>query len=528
MNSFNFTQLSDTIAPPHISFANPAINAKGDIAFEGFLSPDLPPTGIFYANNFQDNFESRTVVDNSEIFLNTGAFQPVFDPSINDWGQVAFIENETSILTDENGAPIFDENNEPIIQLDKASIQVGNGEQEPFTLIESIKPFNSFAGANLNNRGTVVYVAGNLLDVPVDFPVTSTISTVSNGQTTEIASTDGIFSSFDVSLDTIGGDGPITALDISPSINENDEVAFNAGLDAGGQGIFVGDGETITEVANSEGKFDLFSNPNINDEGTTAFLTQRDDGSRGIYLNGYGKTELLVDDGGRFSFFNSEPALNNNGEVAFYAELDDGSAGIYVASELGSSLVASVGDEVAGSTVQELVIVQDGLNDSGQVAFQAQLEDGTFAILRADPVSNPTHNNDRLYGDVGNNYIDGCTGNDLIVGGKGNDTLIGGKGNDILRGGEGYDILTGGAGHDTLVGGDDADIFKLAPDSGIDQILDYSDGIDKFSLDNHLQFDYLEIAQHNGNTEISLSSTGDVLASLYDIDAQEIDILDFV
>ncbi len=528
MNSLNFVRLSDTIAPTYTSFANPAINAKGDIAFEGFISPDLPPTGIFYANNFQDNFESRTVVDNSEIFLTTGAFQPVFDPSINDWGQVAFIENETSILTDENGAPIFDESGAPIIQLDKASIKVGNGEQEPSTLIESTEPFNSFAGANLNNRGTVVYVAGNLLDVPVDFPVTSTISTISNGQTTEIASTDGIFSSFDVSLDTIGGDGPITALDISPSINESDLVAFNAGLDAGGQGIFIGDGETITEVANSDGEFDLFSNPDLNDEGTTAFLAQKDDGSRGIYLNGYGETKLLADDSDIFSFFNSEPALNNNGEVAFYAELDDGSAGIYVASELGSSLVASVGDEIAGVKIEGLVIVQDGLNDSGQIAFQAKLEDGTFAIFRADPVSQPSHDNDRLYGDIGNNYIDGCAGNDLIVGDLGNDTLLGGEGNDILRGDEGYDILTGGAGNDTLVGGDNADIFELTSANCTDQILDYTDGEDKFSLDSHLQFDQLVVSQQDSNTEISLSSTGEVLASLYEVNAQAIDILDFV
>ena len=528
MSELTFTQISSTITPPYASFTNAAINERGDVAFEGFLAPDLPPLGIFYANSFQDNFWSRTIVDNSEAFLTTGAFQPVFDPSINDWGQVTFIQNETSIVLDENGVPIFDENGAPIIQLDRTSIQVGNGEQEAYTLIESTEPFSAFAGANSNNRGTVVYVAGNLLEIPVDFPVSSTISTLSDGEIAEIASTDGMFSSFNVSLDTIGGDGPITSLDISPSINESDRVAFNAGLDAGGQGIFVGDSETITEVANSEGEFDLFSNPDLNDEGTTAFLVQKDDGSSGIYINGYGETNLLVDDSGDFNFFNSEPALNNNGEVAFYAELDDGSAGIYVASELDSNRIVSVGDELAGSIVQELVIVQDGLNDSGQIAFQAQFEDGTSAVFRADPISQPSHDNDRLYGDIGSNYIDGYAGNDLIVGGLDNDTLAGGTGNDILRGGEGYDILTGGEGHDTLVGGDDADIFKLESGQGTDQILDYTDGVDLFSLSSHLEFDRLGISQHDGNTEISLLSTGDVLASLYEIDAQAIHISDFV
>lgn len=527
MSEFKLTQLSNTIADPYTTFTNPAINERGDIAFEGFLSFDLPPFGIFSAGG-QDNIQSKTIVDNSADFFSTGAFQPVFDPSINNRGMVSFIENETSLLTDENGAPILDENNEPIIQFEKTSIKVGNGEQEADTLLESTEQSNVFAGADLNDRGAIAYVTGNLLNIPVD-PVTSSINILdSDGKNSEIASTDGIFSSFDVSLDTLGGDGPITSLDISPSINQKNEVAFNAGLDAGGQGIFVGDGQTVTEVANSQGEFDLFSYPDLNDEGTTAFLVQRDDGSRGIYTNGYGETKLLIDDSEIFSSLNSEPALNNNGEVAFYAELDDGGAGIYVASELGVSLVASVGDELAGFKITELVIVQDGLNDSGQVAFQAQLEDGNRAIFRADPVSQSSPNNDRLYGDVGNNYFDGNTGDDLIVGGGDNDTLMGGEGSDILRGGEGYDNLTGGTGQDTLCGGDGADVFNLISSSGTDQILDYVEGVDKFSLGDHLEFSNLDISQHNGDTEISLVSSGEVLASLYDVDSQAIDHADFV
>jgi Ca2+-binding RTX toxin-like protein len=343
---------------------------------------------------------------------------------------------------------------------------------------------------------------------------------------TEIASTDGIFSSFDVGIDTIGGDGPVTELDISPSINNNNEVAFNADLDTGEQGIFVYDGE-IQEIANNNGEFDLFSSPDINDEGAIAFLTQKDNGSRGIYTNTYGELKTLVDDSGEFSFFNSQPAFNNNGEVAFYGELDDGSAGIFVASEIGYEKIVAVGDELAGSTVTELIIVQEGLNDSGQVAFQARLEDGNFAIFRADPSSQPSKDNDRLYGDTGNNYLDGYEGNDLIVGNQGDDILVGGYGSDILRGDQGYDILDGGADNDTLVGGDDADIFKLTSGHDTDEISDYVDGIDKFSLDSNIEFSQLEILQNGNNTELKLLSTGDTIASISEINAQAIDATDF-
>jgi Ca2+-binding RTX toxin-like protein len=521
-SNYSYSQVSDSVTPPYISFTNPTINEQGDIAFEGFLAPDLPPLGIFSTNSFG----SKNIIDNSQIFFNEGAFQPVFDPSINDLGKVSFVNNETSQLTDENGNLILDENNEPITQLDRSTIKIGDGE-ETTTLVESNVPYETFGGAEINDRGTVLYVAGNLLNIPVDFSVATKIFTLSDeGIKTEIASTDGIFSSFDVGIDTIGGDGPVTSLDISPSINNNDEVAFNADLDTGEQGIFVYDGE-IQEIANNSGEFDLFSSPDINDEGAIAFLAEKDDGSRGIYTNTYGELETLIDDSGDFSYFNSQPAFNNNGEVAFYGELDDGSAGIFVASEIGYEKIVAVGDELAGSTVQELVIVQEGLNDSGQVAFQARLEDGNFAIFRADPTSQPSKDSDRLYGDTGNNYLDGYEGDDLIVGNQGDDTLIGGYGNDILRGSQGCDILCGGADNDTLVGGDDADIFKLTSGHNTDLIQDYVDGIDKFSLDYNLEFSQLEILQNGNNTEFKLLTTGDTIASVSEIDAQAIDATDF-
>jgi Ca2+-binding RTX toxin-like protein len=523
-SNYNYLQQSASVAPPYISFTNSSINNQGDVAFEAFLAPDLPPLSIFSANSLS----STNIIDNGQIFLSGGAFQPVFDPSINNSGTVSFINNETSQLTDQNGNIILDENNEPIIQLEKSSIKIGNG-GEPVTLLESNVPYETFGGAEINDRGTVVYVAGNLLNIPVDFPVASQVYTINEaGVITEIASTDGIFSSFDVGIDTIGGDGPITALDISPSINEDNQVAFNAGLDTGGQGVFVYDGVTINEIVNNDGEFEQFSSPDINDEGAIAFLAQKDDGSRGIYTNTYGQLNVLVDDSSEFSLFNSQPAFNNNGEVAFYGELDDGSAGIFVASETGYEQIVAVGDELAGSTVSELVIVQEGINDSGQVAFQARLADGNFAIFRADPISQPTQDNDRLYGDTNNNQINGLAGNDLIVGNQGDDKLVGSEGNDLLRGGQGCDILEGGTGYDTLVGGDDQDIFKLTSGNNSDQILDYVDGIDKFTFDCDWQFSQIEISQNGDNTDIKLLSTGDLLASVSGVDAQAIEATDFV
>lgn len=528
MTKYNLVQLSDAIAPPYVSFTEPAINERSDVAFEGFVSIELPPFGIFYANEFLENSWSRTIADNSNAFFMEGAFIPVFEPAINDRGTVVFAKTETSILTDENGNPILDENNEPIPQLTRSTVEIGDGEQETTALLDSDTALNLFADPVINNRGTVAYFAGNLLGIPVDFPTSTGIYTVRDGEITEIASTAGGFSSFLPGIDIPGGDGPLAGLDLEVSLNEDDKLAFQATLDVGRRGVFVSDGETITEIANSDGELNQFSSPIINDEEAVAFLAQRDDGSRGIYLNSYGETKLLVDESGAFSTLDSETSLNNNGEVAFYAELDDGGAGIYVASEIGSELVVAIGDELAGSEVVGLGISASGINNRGRVAFQATLENGDIAVFRADPISKPTDGNDRLYGDSGNNYIDGDAGDDLIVGNGGKDTLFGDAGDDLLRGGEGHDTLDGGKGNDTLDGGKGADVFKLASGEGEDLILDYTDGIDKFSLGSGLEFGDLDILQADSNTKIKLSSTGNVLASLYEVDASAIEAMDFV
>lgn len=107
--------------------------------------------------------------------------------------------------------------------------------------------------------------------------------------------------------------------------------------------------------------------------------------------------------------------------------------------------------------------------------------------------------NDELHGGAGNDKLMGNGGHDLLDGGDGDDTLLGGRGNDVLIGGDGLDILDGGAGDDTLAGGTGpdrmtggrgSDIFVLADGDGgfgifegswDDVILDYENGVDKFS-----------------------------------------------
>ncbi|MCC5662217.1 hypothetical protein LC608_35990 [Nostoc sp. XA010] len=100
----------------------------------------------------------------------------------------------------------------------------------------------------------------------------------------------------------------------------------------------------------------------------------------------------------------------------------------------------------------------------------------------------------RIEGNVGQNFLVSGDGNDyllgygdydILVGEAGNDTLVGGAGNDFLNGGSGNDFLNGGAGNNILTGNAGADTFVFNFRSeGIDIIKDFS----------YLQIDKIQIS----------------------------------
>jgi hypothetical protein len=83
--------------------------------------------------------------------------------------------------------------------------------------------------------------------------------------------------------------------------------------------------------------------------------------------------------------------LNNGGDVAFHGTLDDGTSGIFVGPDATIDRVVAVGDTLDGATVQNLTFCEEGLNDSGQLGFIAQLDDPgspvgfRMAVFRATP-----------------------------------------------------------------------------------------------------------------------------------------------
>lgn len=186
-------------------------------------------------------------------------------------------------------------------------------------------------------------------------------------------------------------------------------------------------------------------------------------------------------------------------------------------------------------------IIGNGGNDT---LFGNQQNDLIFGVDGDDSLYGGK-DNDTLYGNQGNDVIFGNLGNDVLYGGKNNDilygnqgddilsgdisndTLYGGQNNDSLLGGDGDDILNGDFGNDTLSGGSGRDVFVLGALRGADVVQDFQDGQDLLGLAGGLTFGQLSIAAGNNGTQIRLTSTNELLASLTGVQVSAIASSDF-
>lgn len=103
-------------------------------------------------------------------------------------------------------------------------------------------------------------------------------------------------------------------------------------------------------------------------------------------------------------------------------------------------------------------------------------------------------------------------------------TLIGAGGDDSLTGSSIADILIGKGGNDTLTGNGAGDTFVIAAGAGTDTITDFADGTDFIGLAGGLAFGDLSFS----GTDIILTSTTEVLATLTGIDTTALTAGDFV
>jgi hypothetical protein len=367
---YTFTKVADSAEDGFdpFSFECSAINNPGDIAFR--TARPARGGGPVIQGIYRANANGKKLTTIAE-FGGEGAGLDFLGqiPSINDEGQVSFAVRQVSERD----------------FVETQSIMLGSG-MRPTTIASTADEFQRFGfEPTVNNDGVVAFKAQ--LD-SFDQGLFSGQNGKRANITTHYLSSNSQFSEF----------GTLSR----PSINNLGEIAFEESVDGQStSGIFVTD-ETAPDGFKTIAAPDpnvIVGRPNLNDSGTVAFHRFFNDqaGEELVSGNG-GPLTTVANTSGPFQSFGfflgfTPPALNNNGEVAFLADLDSGGSGIFVGPDPVTDRVIGTGDTLDGSTVTNLRFCDEGLNDSGQLAFQATFNDPSVpegvrvAVYRATPAS---------------------------------------------------------------------------------------------------------------------------------------------
>jgi len=336
--AYVFTNIADDSSAFFPGFGTPSVNASGTVAFYGVRAADV---GIFKGSG--------------------GAVTPV----VTDAGVGGFADFGSRPAINAAGVVAFE------AELDNGNSGIYKGSGGAATLIASdAGPFNAFGAPAINASGTVAFYSA--FDDPA--VPTEQISAGTGGAVTAIDADNGPRGSYGTSLIK------------TASINISGTVAFRASIDAGGSGIFTGNGGTVLAIAQTSGAgFSSFDNPSINDSGIAAFRAESSSGTtNGIFKGSGGATTPVAVSGANvFSNFNDLVSINTQGSVAFGAFLFAGPRALYVDVNGAREEVIRTGDTLFGSTITSFDLGGTALNDTGQLTFFYSLASGRTGIALA-------------------------------------------------------------------------------------------------------------------------------------------------
>lgn len=180
--------------------------------------------------------------------------------------------------------------------------------------------------------------------------------------------------------------GPLSGFAVGPNypgpaINNAGVVAFTATLDAGGRGIYAGNGGSLATIALTGGEFITFAHqPRLNDNGHVVYQAEIDGGYGGcvdsLWVNTGSATNAVVVSNAPCYWSYAPLAINSSNLVGFH---------IYEAvgwNRLASGYAGGPWGVIYGpGAPAPNPVVQADLNDTPQLAFLSFV-DGNFAILR--------------------------------------------------------------------------------------------------------------------------------------------------
>lgn len=367
---YRFEKIADSVADGflEITFTGANINKHGEVAFGG-----ARPGGIegFFNGIYRRNKNGTlTIIAEDPDRLR---FQSIADsPSINDSGEVAF----GALLVGDEAFP--------------EAILVGDGRWlTTIATTESTTPpvlDGILLLTSINKRGEVAF------DARLQ-PFGSSLFSGSGGPLTTQ-----LLGSSPVILD--GRPAELDGSFLRPSINKHGDIAFVSSLlPSFAAGVFVGQQGRFTTIAISSGPGVFFDGPVLNDRGDVVFVRFDETGLPAILEGDGGRLRTIADTDGPFSDLKA-PSINNEGDVVFFATLDDfTTSGIFTGPDTARDKVIATGDTLDGAVVIGFgplpfiapPLGERAINDSGQIAFIAQLDDPAApagvrsVIFRATP-----------------------------------------------------------------------------------------------------------------------------------------------
>ncbi|MFO7908240.1 MAG: Calx-beta domain-containing protein [Pirellulaceae bacterium] len=393
LSAYTFTKIADTDGPfSRLKYGetNVSINEAGDVVF--MADTDVGDVGIFVGSGGE-----TTINDYMPMALASGPFQA--------WD----LEPEYVLLDDAGGVAFEAEDN-----AGNEGIYVGYGVEE------SLSDYRTVTGLDKPIQGGEL-VGGH--DASVAFltrmPDGSHRLYKSNGS--ELTIDDYILVADDGSSTFHVLNNTYFTNDVG-DMNASGQIVFSAEIEPLNTNIYVGSGgeSTIDDYvkikdASTFSGENRFAPAAINDSGTVAFVAQPLEGSfrplRDLGVYGGVGGETTVDDyvnyvePGIYESIHSL-AIAETDTVAFHAKVEaepvrrayDGRGtytqgeGIYTGPDPIADKVIGEGDLLFGSVVKHVSFRGAGaLNNSGQIAFWAELEDGTTGVFRASPSAFSSH-----------------------------------------------------------------------------------------------------------------------------------------
>ena len=332
---YAFTLIADSMGPfGDFYFDSPSLNAAGTVAFVARL--DNGSYGVFTGNGGTTTTVAVTALSN-----------PFGYPSISQAGTVAFFAGHGIGV----GEGIFAGNGGPLTTIADTAGQFRGFAAGYSTSINAAGTVAFWASQDSGPAGIFVNSGGTVTPVFLNSAPLFAESNVSLNDTGTVAfrksnGTGVVTANGGLTTMIADSSGPLNYFGSAPSLNKAGTVAFVAGVggsNGGTFGIYSGNGGPLTTIADIAGPFSYLGDfnsyqPSINASGTVAFGAALDAGGGGVFIGDGTVTSKVI--GAGDPLFGSivtgagvsPHSLNDSGQVAFYYELANGTTGIAIAN----------------------------------------------------------------------------------------------------------------------------------------------------------------------------------------------------